>query len=106
MIPFRSTSYNRISGERDTDFLGNSAKLLNDRHDQGHAILATHFLRFAFRIPWDEWTIGPGRRLRSAKSANEIIDLPLEFVSFDKAINAHRPKNVADSLPHTTCRTV
>src|SRR3981081_1348152 len=101
MIPFRSTSYNKISGERDANFLGNSAKLFNDRHDQGHAVLATHPFRPSLGIPGNERTISTRRGLRSAKRANEIVYLPLKLIRFDKTINAHRTEKMSDSLPHT-----
>src|SRR6267378_8358554 len=104
MIPFRSTSYNRISGERDANFLRNSAKLFNNRHNQGHAALTAHFFRLALGITGNKRTISARRGLRSTKCANEIIDLPLELVSLDETIDAHRAEKVSDSLPHTTCR--
>src|SRR5882724_7069171 len=90
MNSYQSTPYNRISGEGDAYFLGNGTKLFDDRHDQRHAILAAHFLRFALGITWDERTIGARRGLGSTKGANEIVDLPLKLVSFDETIDAHR----------------
>src|SRR6267143_3644378 len=75
IIPFRSTSYNRISGERDANFLRNSAKLFNDRHDQGHAVFTAHSLRFTPGITGNKLTISARRGLRSTKCADEMVDL-------------------------------
>src|SRR6267154_2459483 len=104
IIPFRSTSYNRISGERDANFLRNSAKLFNDRHDQGHAVFTAHSLRFALGITGNKRTISARRGLRSTKCADEIVDLPLELIGLDETIDAHRTEKVSDSLPDTTRR--
>ena len=67
----------------------NSAKLFNDRHDQGHAVLVTHSFRFTLGITGNKRTISARRGLGSSKCADEIVDLPLELVSFDETIDAH-----------------
>src|SRR5437899_11517841 len=69
--------YIRISGEGNSRFLRNNAKLLHHRQDQRHAFLAAQSLRFTFGIAWNQRAVRSRSRLAGAESANEIVDLKL-----------------------------
>src|ERR1700682_410432 len=104
MISVSMAPCSRISGERDADFLGNDAEFFDHRHNQRHALLAAQLFRVAFGIAWDERTVGAGRGFRGAKDADEVINLALELIGFDEAVNAKRAEEVANSLPHAARR--
>src|SRR5712664_551106 len=96
--------YSRISGEGDACFLGNGAKLFDNRHDQRHTLLAPQLLGFTLGIAGNERTVRAGRRLAGAEDADEVVHLPLELVRLDKTVNAQRSEKVPNSLPHAARR--
>src|SRR5438445_11318144 len=96
--------YSRISGEGDACFLGNGAKLFDNRHNKRHTLLAAQLLGFTLGIAGNERTVRAGRGFSGAEDAEEVVHLPLELVRLAKTVNATLSEKVATSLPNATRR--
>src|SRR6266699_1046682 len=84
--------------EGDARFLGDVAQLFDDGQNQGQAILAAPFFRFAFRVTGQEGPVGTGRGLGGAEDANVVVNLALERIPVDEAVDLHSAKEMADPV--------
>src|SRR5229473_2291187 len=89
--------------EGDASFLGDVAQLFDDGQNQRNAILAAQIFCFAFRIAGQQRPVGAGSRLGSAKSADVIVDLALEGIAVDEAVDLHRAKEMSDTIADAAC---
>src|SRR6185436_6075651 len=83
--------------ERDPRAPREVLELPHDRQHERNAFARTHALRFAFGIAGEDRTARPGRRLRRAERAHEVVDLPLELSLVDERVDPHRSEEVADA---------
>src|SRR5258708_12803187 len=86
--------------EGNASFPGDVAQLFNDRQDQRDAIFAAPFLCFALRVAGQEGPGGAGGGLGGAKDANVVVNLALEGIALNEALNFHAPQDMPDALPH------
>src|SRR5713226_1963398 len=90
--------------EGNASFPGDVAQLFNDRQDQRDAIFAAAFLCFALRVAGQEGPGGAGGGLGGAKDANVVVNLALEGIAVDEAVNLHGAKEMADAVADAALR--
>src|SRR5258707_410812 len=84
--------------EGDARFLGDVAQLVDDGQNQGHAIFAAPFFRFAFRVAGQKRPVGTGGRLGGAEDADVVVNLALERIAVDEAVDLHGAEEMADPV--------
>src|SRR2546422_4472569 len=84
--------------EGDAGFLGDIAQLLDDRQNQRDAICAALVFCFAFRVAGQEGPVGAGSGFGGAKDADVVVNLALERIAVDEAVDLHSTKEMADAI--------
>src|ERR1700730_14423901 len=83
---------------------GDGAQVFDDRHDERHTVFAAFAFCFAFRIAGNERAIGAGSGLCGAEDADIIVDLALEDVGFNEAVDAHSAEEMANAFAYAAQR--
>src|SRR5258708_10063763 len=88
--------------EGDAGFLGDVAQLFDDGQNQRHAIFAAQYFCFAFRVAGQEGPAGARSRFGGAKSADVVVNLALERIAVNEAVDLHSAKEMSDAVADTT----
>src|SRR4029077_17100528 len=93
------------SAERYTCLCGDIQEVFDDGKDQRHTRLTAHLFCFPFGVARNQGTLGAGGWLGGAKYADVVVDLTLELVSVNEAIDPHRTEKMAYPFAHTAGRS-
>src|SRR5882724_9127980 len=85
------------SVERNAGFAGDVVQVFDDGHDEWDPFFATQFFGFAFGIAGNQRAARAGGWFGGAEDADVFIDLALESIGFDEAVDAHSAKEMADA---------
>src|SRR6266853_1104659 len=96
---------NKASIERYTCSLGDASQFLDDGQDEGHAFVTPGAFRLAFRVARNQGTVGTWCGFRGAKHVDVFVNLRLERVGVDEAVDPHGTKEVSDSFADTARRS-
>src|SRR6266446_3718916 len=92
------------SVEWNPGFAGDVAQVFDDGHDEWDPFFAAQFFRFTFGVAGNQRTVGAGGWFGGAEDADIVVDLALEGIGVDEAVDAHGAEEMADTLADAAFR--
>src|SRR6266852_2243440 len=97
--PFRGVrAWEKQSVERNACLAGDVAEVFDDGHDEWDPFFAAQSFGLAFGIAGNQRPVGARGWFGGAEDADVFVDLALEGIGVDEAIDAHGPKEMTDAL--------